>query len=100
MKVQQQIVKLRNQGISQAKVAEMLGIARQTVCKYSPPSRQLANRPAKARNDWLLPHDEYADVVPIPFYPPDLPVIRLKPLKPHQLRYVFKEQDRILFADR
>lgn len=66
--------------------------------KYSPPSRELRKRPSRARNDWLEPHDEYWDVVPIPFFPPDLPVLRFTPLTADQLEYVLLERDRILFA--
>ena len=43
------------------------------------------------------PADEYWDVVPIPFFPDDLPVLRFTPLTAEQLRYVFAEQARILF---
>lgn len=74
-----------------------LGISEGSVKKYSPPSRELRNRPPSARNDWLELHDEYADVVPIRFYPPDLPDIRWEPLTSKQLAYVRREQMRILF---
>jgi hypothetical protein len=80
------------------KVAVLLGVSKRTVQTYSPPSRELRNRPPTARNDWLVEHDEYADVVPIPFYPPDLPELRFKPLTAVQLAYVFAEQRRILYS--
>lgn len=78
-------------------MATLLSVSRRTVLKYSPPSRELRKRPAKARNDWLQEHDEYADVVPIPFYPDDLPRLVIIPLSPRELRYVVAEQRRILF---
>jgi len=40
---------------------------------------------------------EYADVVPIPFYPNDLPVLTFEPLTPAELEYVLAEQQRMLF---
>lgn len=43
------------------------------------------------------PTDEYHDVVPIPFFPDDLPVLQFTPLTADQLEYVFAEQRRILF---
>jgi hypothetical protein len=66
------------------------------VLKYSPPARELRKRPAKARTDWDE-RDEYADVVPIPFYPDDLPRLVITPLSQWELRYVVAEQRRILF---
>ncbi len=75
----------------------MLGISQSTVKKYSPPSRELRVRAPNARNDWLEPHDEFADVVPIAFYPPDLPEIRWEYLTRPQLLYVRSELWRILF---
>ena len=91
------IVELRHQGLSGRLVAEAVGVSLGSVRKYSPPSRELRSRPPNARNDWLEPHDEYWDVVPIPFYPPDLPDIVWEPLTPSQLEYVLAEQARILF---
>lgn len=76
----------------------MLGISQASVKKYSPPSRELRKRPPNARNDWLEPQDEYGDVVPIPFYPLDLPDIQWEYLTRCQLRYVRAEQERILFT--
>lgn len=75
----------------------MLGLSQRAVQKYSPPSSQLRKRPATARNDWLE-HDEYWDVVPIRFYPDDLPRLEFIPLTTAQRDYVLAEQDRILFA--
>jgi len=91
------IVELRHEGLSGRQVAELLGISLGSVKKYSPPSGQLRNRARNARNDWLEPHDEYWDVVPIPYYPPDLPDIVWEPLTPSQREYVRAEQLRILF---
>jgi hypothetical protein len=77
-------------------VAELLGVSERTVKKYSPPSRELRNRPPTARNDWLEPQDEYWDVAPIPFYPPDLPDIRWEYLTARQREYVHAELARLL----
>lgn len=76
----------------------MLGISPSTVKKYSPPSRELRKRAPNARNDWLLQADEYSDVVPIPFYPPDLPDIVWEHLTAAEWEYYRAEQDRILLS--
>ena len=91
------IVELRHEGLSGRRVAEILGISLGSVKKYSPPSGELRNRAPNARNDWLEPHDEYWDVVPIPYYPPDLPDIEWEYLTAYQREYVRAEQVRILF---
>lgn len=53
--------------------------------------------PRKAAKPALDPADEYWDVVPIPFFPDDLPMLHFTPLTADQLEYVFAEQRRILF---
>jgi hypothetical protein len=76
----------------------MLGIGERTVKKYTPPQSELRNRHPMARIDLNQePIDNFSDVVPIPFFPPDLPDLRIKPLTAHQLSFVLAEQERILF---
>lgn len=54
--------------------------------------------PPKAPKPAFDPANEYWDVVPIPFFPDDLPVLQFTPLTADQLEYVFAEQRRILFG--
>jgi hypothetical protein len=45
------------------------------------------------------PLDPYWDVLPIPFYPPDLPDIRWSYLTTYQRNYVFQQQREMLFPE-
>lgn len=65
----------------------MLGISESAVYQHSPP------QPVELAKV----EDEFGWYRPIPFFPPDLPKLQLKPLAADQLAYVFDEQARILF---
>lgn len=72
------IVELRQAGRTVAHVAEVVGVSPRTVSKYGGLRQSRRGRPTGRQfyDDPRFDHppeDEYADVVPIPFFPADLP---------------------------
>ena len=91
--VRARIGELRYQGLSLSAIAKELGISKSVAGKYGkPPSKPPKSvtparrgRPAGRKHYWddprfpPLDEDPYADVVPIPFYPHDLPRLQADP---------------------
>jgi hypothetical protein len=73
------IIELRDAGYPARVVAEDLGISLRTVHTYS--------------NSSVAPYDEYADVVPIPFFPDDLPRLEKDPFwTPARLQWALSQR--------
>ena len=84
---------MRHEGLTVQRIAETLGVSRGAVGKYStarpkppkvkPPARPQGRPPGRRFYDDPRfihpPEDEYADVIPIPFFPDDLPRLERDP---------------------
>lgn len=74
------IADLRHEGLSNLAVSLIVGVSVHTAKKYSPPARDLRVVSKYTRHDWINREEgEYADVVPIPFFPDDLPRLEKDP---------------------
>jgi hypothetical protein len=75
----QQIAELRASGLSINKVAAIVGCGRSAVINNSRTpdgKRRTTEHDPRFQSLEFNEEDEYADVVPIPFYPDDLPVLQ------------------------
>lgn len=71
----ERIKELRQQGLSLNATAAELGVSRRSVAKHQPKQQGARRSTHKPEHQEILDVDEYADVVPIPFFPADLPVL-------------------------